>query len=168
MYSCIIQLYYSTLYRLAVKETGLITGFDGSRQPVEFTMEDPPGEDDRLCRICHGNADGGAEGRLFRPCLCAGTMAWVHVECLDKWRHVSSNSESFFRCDQCQHKYEFGRAFTAFGYGFGDRFTAARLLGHGCAVPIRAAMLIQGVLGSPKQDPLAQGTPSRTPWILSI
>lgn len=82
----------------------------------------------KFCRICHDSEDGRADGRLFRPCNCRGTMAWVHVECLDKWRQASTNPQSFYRCDQCHYEYQFGRAFTAYGHGFGDKITIARLL----------------------------------------
>lgn len=108
-------------------------------------MEDP-GADDRICRICHDGEDDGEAGRLFRPCRCSGTMAWVHVECLDTWRNVSSNSDSFFCCDQCHYRYEFGRAFTAFGHGFGDRFTVTRLLGSPCAVPIASVLVLLAMI----------------------
>jgi len=40
-------------------------------------MEEP------LCRICMGDA---SEGKLFSPCLCKGSMRYVHVECLQRWR----------------------------------------------------------------------------------
>ena len=73
-------------------------------------------------------------------------MAYVHVECLDKWRRVSSNPDSFFRCDQCHYKYEFGRAFTAFGHGFGDRFTLARLLGSSLGVSIASFLVLLALI----------------------
>jgi|EP01049_Picozoa_sp_SAG25_P006886 hypothetical protein len=109
-------------------------------------MEDPT-DSDRLCRICHGCEDGGEEGRLFRPCMCRGTMAWVHVECLDRWRHVSQNSSSFYQCDQCHFRYRFGKVFTAYGHGFGpDRFAVARLLSHRGAVPAASALVLLAVI----------------------
>jgi hypothetical protein len=108
-------------------------------------MEDPQ-EEERLCRICHGDEEDGEDGRLFRPCKCSGTMGWVHVECLDKWRQVSSNPQSFYCCDQCHHRYDFGRAFTAFGHGFGDRFTAARFFGHPGAVHLASVLALAALV----------------------
>ena len=55
------------------------------------------------CRICHG---GAAEGRLFRPCLCKGTCAFVHVKCLERWRTSSTNPRSFYRCEACLFEYK--------------------------------------------------------------
>eukprot|EP00924_Labyrinthula_sp_SR-Ha-C_P010101 maker-scaffold_40-snap-gene-2.67-mRNA-1 protein AED:0.07 eAED:0.09 QI:0/0/0.33/0.66/1/1/3/822/313 len=69
--------------------------------------------------------DYGEKGCLFRPCKCSGTIAWVHMECLDTWRNHSSNKKSFYECDQCKFKYKFGRA-----YGAYDRLLLARLLSY--------------------------------------
>lgn len=54
----------------------------------------------RTCRNCHD--DGGD---LIAPCLCSGTMKWVHRSCLDTWRTVSPNKLSFSECDVCHFKY---------------------------------------------------------------
>lgn len=61
---------------------------------------------DPMCRICLGDED---DGRLISPCLCKGTMRFVHVECLTQWRTTSQNKESFFACDSCQYRYSFRR-----------------------------------------------------------
>lgn len=54
----------------------------------------------RTCRNCHDNG-----GDLISPCLCSGTMKWVHRSCLDTWRTVSPNKLSFSECDVCHFKY---------------------------------------------------------------
>lgn len=54
------------------------------------------------CRICYAGAEAG---RLFSPCLCSGTMAFVHVHCLNEWRAQSVNPKSVFQCDQCGYQY---------------------------------------------------------------
>jgi len=49
----------------------------------------------RVCRNCHDD-----EGDDFiAPCLCAGSIRWVHRHCLDEWRSVSKNPDSFTKCD---------------------------------------------------------------------
>ncbi|KAG0001340.1 hypothetical protein BGZ80_006753 [Entomortierella chlamydospora] len=46
-------------------------------------VSDPP-VDERQCRICLGGADEeDTLGRLISPCLCKGSMKYVHVECDD-------------------------------------------------------------------------------------
>ena len=40
-------------------------------------------EHEATCRICFGD---GTEGKLLSPCLCKGSMRFVHVECLQRWR----------------------------------------------------------------------------------
>ena len=81
---------------------------------------------ERLCRICFASEEGESSGPLFRPCACRGSSAWVHMNCLDRWRHSSANPRSFYECDTCKYQYRFGRVFEA--YGGADRFTLARLL----------------------------------------
>jgi hypothetical protein len=55
----------------------------------------------KLCRLCHGT-DGND---FFSPCKCDGSMKYVHRKCLDQWRTVSPNRESFHQCDVCQFNY---------------------------------------------------------------
>lgn len=53
-----------------------------------------------FCRICHcGGTD--CEQPLIRPCLCSGTLMFVHQSCLQKW----IKSSDIKKCELC--KYEF-------------------------------------------------------------
>ncbi|KAG0224613.1 hypothetical protein BGX31_007928 [Mortierella sp. GBA43] len=57
-----------------------ILGFDSS---TATTAADPP-MDERQCRICLGGVDDeDTLGRLISPCLCKGSMKYVHVGCED-------------------------------------------------------------------------------------
>ncbi|KAF9573275.1 hypothetical protein EC968_008814 [Mortierella alpina] len=48
-------------------------------------VHDPP-MDERQCRICLGGADEeDTLGRLISPCLCKGSMKYVHVECFARY-----------------------------------------------------------------------------------
>jgi len=47
--------------------------------------------------------------RLISPCLCSGTMKYVHLECLNQWRAAAPNARSLFRCDQCGYEYRVRR-----------------------------------------------------------
>lgn len=53
------------------------------------------------CRICF---EGGT---LISPCLCNGTIKYVHASCLDRWRHTNPTTISFRQCDQCHYTYRF-------------------------------------------------------------
>eukprot|EP01062_Namystynia_karyoxenos_P005786 TRINITY_DN1199_c4_g1_i1.p2 TRINITY_DN1199_c4_g1~~TRINITY_DN1199_c4_g1_i1.p2 ORF type:complete len:275 (+),score=67.23 TRINITY_DN1199_c4_g1_i1:83-826(+) len=81
--------------------------------------------DKPCCRICLGDADNGAEGRLFRPCRCRGTVSHVHVNCLDKWRRAAADRKHFYQCDLCKYKYQFGYSTLS-----PDRLLLARLMGN--------------------------------------
>jgi hypothetical protein len=55
------------------------------------------------CRICY---DGEEEGTLIKPCKCSGTMMFVHVECLERWR--ATGPERAVSCPQCKFRYKLG------------------------------------------------------------
>ena len=78
-------------------------------EPRQEAQPHPESEDldehGEFCRIClESEADGDVV--LYRPCDCRGSMAWVHVECLSRWRRVSANPRSFLYCDQCNCEYQ--------------------------------------------------------------
>ncbi|KAJ7092651.1 hypothetical protein C8R44DRAFT_816227 [Mycena epipterygia] len=70
-----------------------------------------PSEDsERQCRICLAGAEEvEALGRLIKPCLCKGSISFVHLKCLQRWRNTSANKSAFFSCPQCHYKYRFAR-----------------------------------------------------------
>ncbi|KAJ8606764.1 hypothetical protein CTAYLR_009561 [Chrysophaeum taylorii] len=79
----------------------------------------------RQCRICleYESVERVASPNpMLRPCRCSGSMAWVHLQCLNAWRSNSSNPKSFYECDQCKFAYVFGRKQAR-------AFELARLLG---------------------------------------
>jgi len=50
-----------------------------------------------VCKICHcGEEDG--EPRLITPCLCSGSLKFVHQECLHRW----IKSSDIKRCELCK------------------------------------------------------------------
>ncbi|KAF9496124.1 hypothetical protein BDN71DRAFT_782806 [Pleurotus eryngii] len=66
--------------------------------------------EEKQCRICLDGVDAEPElGRLFRPCLCRGSISYVHVKCLQQWRNTSSSRVAFFSCPQCHYQYRFAR-----------------------------------------------------------
>lgn len=69
-----------------------------------------PDADERQCRICFDGANVELEmGRLIRPCLCKGSISYVHVKCLQTWRNSSASKSAFFACPQCRYQYRFSR-----------------------------------------------------------
>ena len=65
---------------------------------------------EKQCRICLSTQDEFIElGKLISPCKCKGTMKYVHIECLNRWRLVSLRKSTYFECDQCKYKYNIQR-----------------------------------------------------------
>eukprot|EP00794_Sanderia_malayensis_P006819 gene6819-7588_t len=52
-----------------------------------------------MCRICHCEAE--KDDALISPCLCSGTLMYVHQACLQKWIKATDTKS----CELC--KYEF-------------------------------------------------------------
>ncbi|KAF6201652.1 hypothetical protein GE061_004045 [Apolygus lucorum] len=50
-----------------------------------------------ICRICHGR-----HGTLVKPCRCRGTLAYVHVECLQVW--LTEKEVNF--CELCNYTFK--------------------------------------------------------------
>jgi len=75
----------------------------------QSSLPDPQPNDEKTCRICFSTEDESDEslGRLFSPCLCKGTMKYVHVECLNHWRLV--NRQKMYQCSSCNYIYNFRR-----------------------------------------------------------
>ncbi|KIJ45542.1 hypothetical protein M422DRAFT_29667 [Sphaerobolus stellatus SS14] len=67
-------------------------------------------EDTKQCRIClAGTEEELTSGRLIRPCLCKGSMQYVHVKCLNQWRMSSGSKSAFYKCETCHYSYAFAR-----------------------------------------------------------
>ncbi|KAJ3572518.1 hypothetical protein NP233_g3027 [Leucocoprinus birnbaumii] len=66
--------------------------------------------EEKQCRICLDGLEAEGElGKLIRPCLCRGSISYVHVKCLQTWRNTSASRSAFFSCPQCHYKYRFAR-----------------------------------------------------------
>ncbi|TRM60233.1 hypothetical protein BD626DRAFT_505873 [Schizophyllum amplum] len=71
---------------------------------------DSDGAPQKQCRICFDGTDAESElGRLIRPCLCRGSISYVHVECLKRWRLSSTSSKAYYECPQCHYQYRVAR-----------------------------------------------------------
>ncbi|CAL1695588.1 unnamed protein product [Somion occarium] len=67
-----------------------------------------PPADEKQCRICLDGEDPEL-GKLIRPCLCKGSISYVHVKCLQMWRNTSPSRSAFYACPQCGYRYHFAR-----------------------------------------------------------
>ncbi|XP_030368973.1 uncharacterized protein LOC115620012 [Scaptodrosophila lebanonensis] len=82
------------------------TRIDGATQcnTMEYDMAAPtasesmPSIGSLVCRICH-NADNPEQ--LVSPCLCKGSLAYVHIHCLERWISTSRCTT----CELCQFQY---------------------------------------------------------------
>lgn len=52
-----------------------------------------------ICRVCRS----AGEAALYHPCLCTGSIKYVHQECLLEWLKYSKKEV----CELCSHKYSF-------------------------------------------------------------
>ena len=58
-------------------------------------------EEDRECRICRGGPEPNKP--LLHPCKCAGSIRYVHQECLDTWLARTHS----VRCELCHQPFIF-------------------------------------------------------------
>lgn len=58
--------------------------------------------DEPQCRICFEGACSDNDP-LISPCLCSGSIAFVHLRCLSRWITISNNTH----CNMCGANYTF-------------------------------------------------------------
>ncbi|ETN69420.1 zinc finger, C3HC4 type [Necator americanus] len=66
-----------------------------SSQPPQSVDDN---DDHHMCRVCRGD-----DGHLYYPCLCTGSIKYVHQECLTEWLKYSKKEV----CELCNYKYSF-------------------------------------------------------------
>lgn len=49
--------------------------------------------------------------RMLRPCRCSGSVSYVHLECLNRWRATST--AAYFTCSVCKYNYRIERTWIA-------------------------------------------------------
>jgi E3 ubiquitin-protein ligase MARCH6 len=57
-------------------------------------------DEDLECRICRGGLEGGA---LLHPCKCAGSIRYVHEDCIKLWLQRTRAKN----CELCHHPFKF-------------------------------------------------------------
>ena len=57
----------------------------------------------KICRICLEK--GNKDNPLISPCLCEGSIKYVHQSCLKKWLIKSKIRPELSRCEICKDKY---------------------------------------------------------------
>jgi hypothetical protein len=62
-------------------------------------MSDDFNAEGDICRVCRMSGDG----TLYFPCKCAGSIKYVHQECLLQWLKYSKKEV----CELCNHKFTF-------------------------------------------------------------
>ncbi|XP_078537806.1 E3 ubiquitin-protein ligase MARCHF7 [Lissotriton helveticus] len=70
-------------------------------------MEDSEEEEGDICRICQMGASTSSNP-LIEPCKCAGSLQYVHQDCMKKWLQAKINSgsrlEAVTTCELCKEK----------------------------------------------------------------
>ena len=61
--------------------------------------EDMLGAD--ICRVCR--SEGLSDRPLFHPCICTGSIKWIHQECLVQWMRYSRKEY----CELCGYRFSF-------------------------------------------------------------
>ena len=56
--------------------------------------------EEKICRVCRGGEEEGNE--LYHPCLCKGSISYVHKECLMTWLSYASRT----KCELCGFEFK--------------------------------------------------------------
>ncbi|KAK4475576.1 hypothetical protein MN116_000853 [Schistosoma mekongi] len=60
-----------------------------------------------FCRVCR--CEGTALRPLFHPCLCTGSIKYIHQDCLVRWLEYSKRNT----CELCNHQFTFTRIYAS-------------------------------------------------------
>ncbi|XP_067651027.1 E3 ubiquitin-protein ligase MARCHF6-like [Haliotis asinina] len=63
-------------------------------------MDDQEGQPD-ICRVCR--CEGTPDKPLYHPCVCMGSIKFIHQDCLVQWLKYSRKEY----CELCKHKFAF-------------------------------------------------------------
>ncbi|XP_018426936.1 PREDICTED: E3 ubiquitin-protein ligase MARCH6-like, partial [Nanorana parkeri] len=58
-------------------------------------------EEEDICRVCR--SEGTTEKPLYHPCVCTGSIKFIHQECLVQWLKHSRKEY----CELCKHRFAF-------------------------------------------------------------
>jgi E3 ubiquitin-protein ligase DOA10 len=64
---------------------------------------------DELCRFCLFPYDHSSNDYLISPCACRGSIQYVHISCLKKWRTHALNIDYRNNCQLCRNNYTIPR-----------------------------------------------------------
>ena len=54
-----------------------------------------------ICRVCR--CEGAPDRPLFHPCICTGSIKFIHQDCLLQWLKYSKKEF----CELCSHRFSF-------------------------------------------------------------
>lgn len=57
-----------------------------------------------ICRFCYDPP--AANNPLIAPCKCIGSIQYVHLNCLKRWRKTTDNPDFITQCQLCLENYE--------------------------------------------------------------
>ena len=72
-------------------------------QPCRTAINNYVEEPKHKCRYCYMD---NFQNSMIAPCKCDGSVKYVHIYCLERWRRLKTNPS---RCEICNKKYKIPR-----------------------------------------------------------
>lgn len=76
--------------------------------PATVTMY-PPGLPLQFQRPVVEYKNEDEYGRLIKPCMCRGSLRYIHELCLSRSRTENNRSGSLWKCHECKHEFNFNK-----------------------------------------------------------
>lgn len=76
--------------------------------PATVTMY-PPGLPMQFQKAVVEYKNEDEYGRLVKPCMCRGSLRYIHELCLMRSRTENSRSGSLWKCHECKHEFNFNK-----------------------------------------------------------
>lgn len=102
MYRLVRRLYRSSYIRPYLPNKKYDAVADDDDESLLASTPEASDDAERQCRICLSCDE---QEDLIAPCLCMGSVRWVHRGCLDEWRAQELRLNSFSHCELCKFEY---------------------------------------------------------------
>ena len=78
-----------------------IKGRNKNESSERVTQAKQEQKEEAICRICLESEQNNEIGKLIVPCRCAGSMKWIHDECLKTWIISKEQNMNKASCELC-------------------------------------------------------------------
>ena len=134
------QEIFKTIDKYKLEEKGESRKDNSKLQEEKPPIQKEPSLIAKVCKICFEDAETLKTGKLITPCKCAGSMRYIHEECLKTWLVSQQIHLPTASCEICHKAYKME-------FSYGMRFYWRQAYKEGLLSLILSIFLIFMIVG---------------------